>query len=106
LQLLEIEDPAICCGSAGIYNLLEPEAAKELGNRKAQNILKTGAEVVVSGNPGCTLQLRSSLEAGGQSLPVLHWVELLDASIRGENEVARAGRPSFSEKHGRAARAT
>jgi glycolate oxidase iron-sulfur subunit len=88
LELLEIEDPAICCGSAGIYNLLEPEAAGELGNRKARNILKTRADVVVSGNPGCTLQLRSSLAAAGKQMPVLHWVQLLDASIRGTTDLA------------------
>ncbi len=83
LELLEIADPAICCGSAGIYNLLEPEAARQLGNQKAQNVLSSGAEMVVSGNPGCTLQLQSCLKAAGRSLPVLHWIELLDASIKG-----------------------
>ncbi len=83
LELLEIENPAICCGSAGIYNLLQPEAAKELGEQKARAILSTGAQAVVSGNPGCTLQLQNSLAAMGQPLPVLHWVELLDASISG-----------------------
>jgi glycolate oxidase iron-sulfur subunit len=81
LEIMEIEDAAICCGSAGIYNLLEAEAASELGKLKAQNIVKTGARAVVSGNPGCTLQLRSSLEALGHPLPVLHWIQLLDASI-------------------------
>jgi glycolate oxidase iron-sulfur subunit len=83
LDLLEIGDAAICCGSAGIYNLLEPQAAAELGVRKAQNILRTGAAAVVSGNPGCTLQIRAALESLGQSVPVLHWIELLDASITG-----------------------
>lgn len=83
LELLEIEDAGICCGSAGIYNLLQPQAAQELASRKTQGILKTGAAAVVSGNPGCTLQLRSSLEATGKPLPVLHWVQLLDASIAG-----------------------
>jgi glycolate oxidase iron-sulfur subunit len=83
LELLEIEDAAICCGSAGIYNMLQPEAAQELASRKAQGILKTGAAAVVSGNPGCTLQLRSSLEAAGKPMPVLHWVQLLDAAVAG-----------------------
>ena len=82
LEISEIQDPAICCGSAGIYNLMEPEAAGELGKMKAQNILNTGAKAVVSGNPGCTLQIRSSLDALGQPLPVLHWVQLVDASIQ------------------------
>jgi glycolate oxidase iron-sulfur subunit len=83
LELLEIDDAAICCGSAGIYNLLEPQAAVELGARKVQNILRTGAAAVVSGNPGCTLQIRASLATLGRRLPVLHWIELLDASITG-----------------------
>jgi len=61
---------------------MEPEAAGELGKMKAQNILNTGAKAVVSGNPGCTLQIRSSLDALGQPLPVLHWVQLVDASIQ------------------------
>ncbi|MGC1274152.1 MAG: heterodisulfide reductase-related iron-sulfur binding cluster [Planctomycetaceae bacterium] len=83
LELLEIEESAICCGSAGIYNLLEPQAANELGDRKATNILATGAEAIVTGNPGCLLQIRSALERLGRPLPVLHTVELIDASIRG-----------------------
>jgi glycolate oxidase iron-sulfur subunit len=83
LELLEIDDGAICCGSAGIYNLLEPEAAAELGARKAQNILRTGAAAVVSGNPGCTLQIRAALSSLGRPLPILHWIELLDGSITG-----------------------
>ncbi|HZK82995.1 MAG TPA: heterodisulfide reductase-related iron-sulfur binding cluster [Humisphaera sp.] len=83
IELLEIHDAAICCGSAGIYNMLQPDAARELGDRKAKNVLETGADAVVSGNPGCTLQLQSSLNAIGKSMPVLHWVQLLDASIRG-----------------------
>ena len=83
---LELAEPAeweVCCGSAGIYNLLEPEAAAELGRRKAANLAATGAEAVVAGNPGCTLQIGAHLAATGRSLPVYHPVELLDASIRG-----------------------
>jgi glycolate oxidase iron-sulfur subunit len=83
---LELAEPAgweVCCGSAGIYNLLQPEAAAELGRRKAANLLATGAEAIVAGNPGCTLQIAAHLAAAGRSLPVYHPVELLDASIRG-----------------------
>jgi glycolate oxidase iron-sulfur subunit len=83
LQLLEIAEPAICCGSAGIYNLVEPAPAAELGERKARNVLATGADVVTSGNPGCLLQMRASMRAMGSELPALHMIELLDASIRG-----------------------
>jgi glycolate oxidase iron-sulfur subunit len=84
LEISELEESAICCGSAGVYNLLEPDAASELGDRKAANILATGAEAIVTGNPGCLLQIRSALERAGRSLPVLHTIELLDASIRGD----------------------
>lgn len=83
LEVLEIDESAICCGSAGVYNLLEPQPARELGDRKAANILATGADAVVTGNPGCLLQIRTALQRAGRPLPVLHTVELLDASIRG-----------------------
>jgi glycolate oxidase iron-sulfur subunit len=83
LQLLEIDDATICCGSAGIYNLLEPQAAAELGIRKARNVLNTQPDAVVSGNPGCSLQISASLASLGRPLPVLHWIQLLDASITG-----------------------
>jgi glycolate oxidase iron-sulfur subunit len=83
LQVLEIAEAAICCGSAGIYNLVQPEAAAQLGDRKAGHIAALDADMVVSGNPGCLLQLQSALARAGRKLPVRHSVELLDASIRG-----------------------
>ena len=83
LRLLEIPEAAVCCGSAGIYNLVQPDAARELGDRKARWIRSLEPEVVVSGNPGCILQLQSSLARAHLKLPVLHTVQLLDASIRG-----------------------
>jgi glycolate oxidase iron-sulfur subunit len=83
LELLEIPESAVCCGSAGIYNLVQPEAAAELGDRKAGNIAAVEPDVVVSGNPGCLLQLQSALARAGKDLPVRHTIELLDASIRG-----------------------
>jgi glycolate oxidase iron-sulfur subunit len=83
LELLEPAEWEVCCGSAGLYNLLQPEAAAELGRRKAANLLATGAEAVAAGNPGCTLQISAHLQAAGQPLPVYHPMEVLDASIRG-----------------------
>ena len=83
LEVREVPEGGLCCGSAGIYNLVEPEAAGELGRRKAHNVLGTGAEAVVSSNPGCLLQIASTLEGEGRSLPTMHLVELVDASIRG-----------------------
>lgn len=84
LELLEIPESPICCGSAGIYNLVQPEAANALGDRKAQLIVPLEADVIVSGNPGCILQLQSSLGRIGSKTPVLHTIQLVDASIRGE----------------------
>jgi glycolate oxidase iron-sulfur subunit len=83
LRLLEIPEAAICCGSAEIYNLVQPEAATQLGDRKAAHVAALDADMVVSGNPGCLLQLQSALPRAGRKLPVRHIVELLDASIRG-----------------------
>ena len=83
LELREIADSEICCGSAGVYNLLEPEPAAQLGERKAASVLATGADLLVTSNPGCMLQLRASLEARGTTLPMAHVAEVLDASIRG-----------------------
>ncbi len=83
LEVLEVPDAAICCGSAGIYNLVEPGPAQELGDRKVQNCLATGPEIIVSSNPGCLLQISSGLQRAGRKVPVLHVVELMDASIRG-----------------------
>ncbi len=83
LTVCEIPEAGICCGSAGIYNLVEPEAAGQLGDRKARHIRSTGAEAVVSSNPGCLLQIANRLEASGHRPPTYHLVELVDASIRG-----------------------
>ena len=83
LEVCDVPEGGLCCGSAGIYNLVEPEAADELGARKAKNVLSTGADAIVSSNPGCLLQLGSALEREGRPLPTMHLVELVDASIRG-----------------------
>jgi glycolate oxidase iron-sulfur subunit len=83
LEVVEIEDASLCCGSAGVYNLLNPEPATELGNRKVEHLLATGASAVISANPGCLLQLNSGLRRrGAEAMPAYHLVELLDASIR------------------------
>jgi glycolate oxidase iron-sulfur subunit len=83
LQLCEIPDGDQCCGSAGIYNLVQPEAADEIGARKATNVMRTRPDLMATGNPGCTLQIRKILRARGQDLPAAHPIELVDASIRG-----------------------
>ena len=84
LQVAEIPEGSLCCGSAGVYNLLQPETANQLGDRKVENLLTTGAEAVLSANPGCLLQLMNGLRRRGmKEMPTFHMVELLDASIRG-----------------------
>jgi glycolate oxidase iron-sulfur subunit len=83
LRLADIADGGVCCGSAGIYNLVQPEAASELGQRKAEAVAATGADLLVSGNPGCAMQIASALAARGARLPMRHTAEVLDASIRG-----------------------
>jgi glycolate oxidase iron-sulfur subunit len=83
LQSVETADAALCCGSAGIYNLVRPGPAQELGERKVRNLLAAAPDIVATGNPGCVLQLRSGLRAAGSQVPVVHTMEVLDASIRG-----------------------
>ena len=83
LKLMEIPEAPICCGSAGIYNLVQPQAAEELGARKASLIAPLQPDVVATGNPGCLLQLQSSLQRAGHHIPIVHTIQLLDASLRG-----------------------
>jgi glycolate oxidase iron-sulfur subunit len=83
VEIREIKEAEICCGSAGIYNMVEPEPAAELGERKANNVLKTGAQMLVTSNPGCILQIQASLKKTGNEIPTAHPMEVLDASIRG-----------------------
>ncbi|MFM2064643.1 MAG: hypothetical protein RLZZ507_4314 [Cyanobacteriota bacterium] len=82
VTLKEPIDAALCCGSAGVYNMLQPEIAEELGKQKAQNLINTGAELIASPNPGCSLQISKYLP--DKSISVMHPMELLDYSIRGE----------------------
>ncbi len=89
LELLEIPDSAICCGSAGIYNMVEPETAQQLGDRKVENCLSTGADMVVTSNPGCILQIAAGLQRAGHHIPVRHMIELVDASITGNTKEFR-----------------
>ncbi|MGI8593743.1 MAG: (Fe-S)-binding protein [Solirubrobacteraceae bacterium] len=83
LELLEPDEAEICCGSAGIYNLLKPEAAGELGRRKEGHLRATGAEAIAAANPGCSLQIAASSPDGEAPLPVFHPMELLAMSIEG-----------------------
>jgi glycolate oxidase iron-sulfur subunit len=83
LELLENPvEPDICCGSAGVYNMLQPEAGADLGVRKARNLLDTGADAMAAANPGCAAQLDRHFRDLGRPLPIYHPVELVWRSIR------------------------
>ena len=82
MTLLEIPGSEICCGSAGTYNLEQPDVAEQLGRRKAENILSTGCEAIAAGNIGCIVQIGAHLKQLGQTLPIYHTVELLDRAYR------------------------
>ncbi|MBF2036004.1 MAG: 4Fe-4S dicluster domain-containing protein [Leptolyngbyaceae cyanobacterium T60_A2020_046] len=84
VQVRDPIDAALCCGSAGVYNMLQPEVAEELGQMKVKNLVNTGAELIASSNPGCSLQIQRHLQQQGRALPLLHPITLLDKSIRAE----------------------
>ena len=94
LELLEPRDQELCCGSAGIYNLVQPDAARELGDRKAEQVLATEPDAYASGNPGCLVQVTAALRRAGRPIAAFHPIELVDASIRGLDaaDVLRAAR--------------
>ncbi|MEA2663727.1 MAG: glycolate oxidase iron-sulfur subunit [Candidatus Eremiobacteraeota bacterium] len=83
LQLLEIPEGDQCCGSAGTYNLFQPESAHEIGVRKVDNVQRVAPDVIASANPGCTLQMQAIARERGVTLHAAHPVEILDAAIRG-----------------------
>ena len=96
LELLEVPEGDQCCGSAGIYNLVQPDSSEEIGSRKADNVLSVLPDLLASANPGCTLQIQKALHQRGRSLPAAHPIEILDASI--------AGRPLQASRGPRGAR--
>jgi glycolate oxidase iron-sulfur subunit len=81
LRVVELADKGRCCGSAGTYNLFEPEMAAELGRLKAAAVEATGASVVAAGNPGCLLQIDAALRRSGSAVQTRHTIELMDASL-------------------------
>jgi glycolate oxidase iron-sulfur subunit len=78
LRLIEMDESAVCCGSAGIYNLTQPDMASRLQRRKVEAIIRTGATIVATANPGCAMQVAAGLRAAGHRADVKHVVELLD----------------------------
>ena len=104
VTVVDLAEKEICCGSAGIYNLLEPEAAEQLGRRKAEAVRAAEPDVVATANPGCLLQLRRHL--GDSGIPLVHPVELLDASLRAGRSPDRPGRRGMRAAGGAAAALT
>jgi glycolate oxidase iron-sulfur subunit len=96
IELVEIPEAAVCCGSAGIYNLVQPDAANALGDRKAQLIAPLNVDVIATGNPGCLLQLQSALARSGRNIPVVHTIQLLDSSLRARFTDSRSDSSSLS----------
>ncbi|HSD21433.1 MAG TPA: (Fe-S)-binding protein [Anaeromyxobacter sp.] len=86
LELVEIPDGEQCCGSAGVYNLVEPESAAEIGRRKADAVLSTRATLLASANPGCSLHIRRMLSERGAELRAAHPIEILDRAIRAADD--------------------
>lgn len=84
LTVLDVPEGELCCGSAGTYNLEQPQLADDIGQRKAHNLLRTGAEMVVMGNIGCMVQIRQHLGRLGQPRPVLHTLEVLDRAYQSQ----------------------
>jgi len=84
ISLRAVNEAELCCGAAGSYNLTQPDMADRLGQRKVKCLLEVKPDVIVSGNAGCSLQLQAQLKQAGASIPVLHPMELLDLSYRGE----------------------
>jgi glycolate oxidase iron-sulfur subunit len=83
MELVEPDEQDVCCGSAGIYNLVQAGAARELGDRKAAHVVATAPQVLASANPGCLVQVSQALRRAGSPVATLHPIELVDASIRG-----------------------
>ena len=94
LELREIADPELCCGSAGVWNVLNPEPAAQLGERKARDVLATGARLLVTANPGCLMQIAAAMPRIGGGIALAHTAQVLDASIngRGVEDLLKQGR--------------
>ena len=83
LTVREIPEGEICCGSAGAYNIEQPELANRLGERKARNVMKTDAQALITGNIGCMVQIERNLDAAGHPMPVLHTMEIVARAYDG-----------------------
>src|SRR2546425_4917308 len=78
LELIPVAEADWCCGSAGTYNATQPDLARAVLDRKVGHILRSGADVVVTANPGCLMQIQAGLRAAGSRVTVVHLMDLLD----------------------------
>jgi glycolate oxidase iron-sulfur subunit len=83
IEFIELPESELCCGSAGIYNLVEPEMSEKLLERKIRNLKETNAELLIAGNPGCLLQIQMGIRENGLNIKAAHPVELLDWAYSG-----------------------
>ena len=93
IEVLDVPGGDVCCGAAGLYNVLEPEMSSELRRRKADAVASTGADVIASANPGCTMQIAAGLRELGSPIPVLHPIEILDRGYEAEPSEAAPAAP-------------
>ena len=93
IEVVDVPDADVCCGAAGLYNVLEPEMSSELRRRKAEAVIATGAEIVASANTGCTMQIAAGLRELGSPMRVLHPVEILDRAYAAEPSEAAPAAP-------------
>jgi glycolate oxidase iron-sulfur subunit len=91
LEIAEIPSGDVCCGAAGLYNVLEPEMSSELRRRKAEAVSSTGTTIVATANPGCTMQIAAGLRELGEDVEVVHPVELLDRAYAASGSTERSG---------------
>ena len=98
VRLEEMENPAMCCGGAGIYSAVQPLLSRRILSRKVEAIIETGAEEAITANPGCMLQLQQGLAAAGQKTPVRHVVDILDEAYRLEDSSALRGERSVARR--------
>jgi glycolate oxidase iron-sulfur subunit len=93
VRILDVPNGDMCCGAAGLYNVLEPEMSSELRRAKAEAVASTGAEIVASANTGCTMQIAAGLRELGSPIRVLHPVEILDLAYAAEPSEAAPAAP-------------
>ncbi|MDQ4044389.1 MAG: (Fe-S)-binding protein, partial [Chloroflexota bacterium] len=101
LELTEMRESSLCCGSAGIYNIIRRKMADDLGDRKAEAIRDTGARTVITANPGCHMQLRTSLRRNDIDVEVRHIAQVLDDAYGGD-QTAKSGDWAFRRMSGAA----